>query len=78
VSVDPPRCPHCDGWACDNACLSEWTAWKHDTDALIGFLTTEGDFRRFELADTRAALRLAETELVRLRNDLARALAVLT
>ena len=65
-----PACNDC--FCCDHA-----ADIQQQDAALIEFYRKEGDFRRSELADTRAALRLAETELARLRSDLARALAVL-
>lgn len=65
-----PACGDC--FCCDHAA----EILRQDA-ALMEFYRKEGDFRRSELADTRAALRLAETELARLRSELARALAVL-
>ncbi len=28
--VEWERCPHCDGWACGNECLKEWTKQERD------------------------------------------------
>lgn len=44
----------------------------------MDFYNREAKFNKAALSDTRAALRLAEAEVARLRADLSRALAVLT
>lgn len=30
MTSTPERCPHCDGWACNDECVPKWTEQERD------------------------------------------------
>jgi len=41
MNPTPDRCPHCDGWACDNECVPNWIEHERDLRATVQRLEQE-------------------------------------